>query len=114
MRISDWSSDVCSSDLAGRFHVAVCAFRSSAKISKISEALLVMLKRVPHPRKNVSDPILERIAALPAASHSVSNPKHEALLLAGGDLEPAVKHTACLTILQDASTISNAPSREIV
>src|SRR3546814_19781484 len=55
---------------AGRFHVAVCAFRSSAKISKISEALLVMLKSVPHPRKNVSDPILERIAALPVASHS--------------------------------------------
>src|SRR3546814_16055880 len=76
---------------AGRFHVAVCAFRSSAKISKISEALLVMLKSVPHPRKNVSDPILERIAALPVASQSVSHRQHEALLLAGGDLAKGLK-----------------------
>src|SRR3546814_5965327 len=84
---------------AGRFQVAVCAFRSSAKISKISEALLVMLKSVPHPRKNVSDPILERIAALPVASHSVSNRKHEALLLAGGDFATGVKEAVCRTML---------------
>src|SRR3546814_15912629 len=60
---------------AGRFHVAVCAFRSSAKISKISEALLVMLKSVPHPRKNVSDQLLQPIAPLPVASPSGSHRK---------------------------------------
>src|SRR3546814_10381958 len=48
MRISDWSSDVCSSDLAGSYSSALGAKRALAKVgyATLSEALDAHLPRI--------------------------------------------------------------------
>src|SRR3546814_7863344 len=71
MRISDWSSDVCSSDLAvaGRYLIAVCMLRKPGAERRVVRGWYRMLlhERVAHASHQLAthDQIIECITALP-------------------------------------------------
>src|SRR3546814_14869971 len=77
MRISDWSSDVCSSDLAG---AAIAQFARFAAIAAVAAALLCYVL-LPLAGDYGSFVVLMGLFMMPIAAWSVSNPL-ELLLLA--------------------------------